>query len=58
MTKLIVTICLAVLLTGAALVVGGRQVAPGITQKGNNIFNTVTTATVNGTTGSVTFTAP
>ena len=58
MTKLIVTICLAVLLTGVALVVGGKQVAPGVTQKGNNINVAITSTTVNATTGTVTFTAP
>ena len=58
MTKLIVTICLAVLLTGVALVVGGKQVAPGVTQKGNSIHDAIVSTTVNSATGVVTFTAP
>lgn len=58
MAKLIVTICLTVLLTGAALYVGGKQVAPGVAAKGGAINTTLTTTTVNTTSGAATLTAP
>ncbi|MEO3944988.1 hypothetical protein [Gorillibacterium sp. CAU 1737] len=58
MAKLIVTICLTVLLTGAALYVGGKQVAPGVVSKGGSINTTLTTTSVNTSTGAVTMPAP
>lgn len=58
MSKLIVTICLATLLAGAALYVGGKQVAPGVVTKGTSISSSITTATVNTTSGAATVTAP
>jgi hypothetical protein len=58
MSKLIVTICLATLLAGAALYVGGKQVAPGVVTKGTAINTALTTATVNTTSGTATITAP
>jgi len=58
MSKLIVTICLAVLLAGAALYVGGKQVAPGVVTKGTSINTALTSTTVNTTTGAATVTAP
>ncbi|WP_187385789.1 hypothetical protein [Gorillibacterium timonense] len=58
MAKLIVTICLTVLLAGAALYVGGKQVAPGVVTKGGTINTALTTTTVNTTTGNVTLSAP
>jgi hypothetical protein len=58
MTKLVVTLLVCVLLAGAALYVGGKNVAPAVSTKSGNVNTSLTVASVNATTGAVTATSP
>jgi hypothetical protein len=58
MTKLVVTLLVCVLLAGAALYVGGKNVAPAVVTKSGNVNTSVINAKVDAATGAVTATAP
>ncbi|AEI39604.1 MULTISPECIES: hypothetical protein [Paenibacillus] len=58
MGKLVIACLMTVLLGGAAMFLAGSKVGPAVGTKAGNLNTSISTATVNQTSGTVTATAP
>ncbi|MDO3681655.1 MULTISPECIES: hypothetical protein [Paenibacillus] len=58
MGKLVIACLLTVLLGGAAMFVAGTKVGPAVGGKGTKLYDSVTQATVNQTSGEATLKQP